>query len=109
MEWGVPQRSFRVERCGTPHYANRTNALVGNWRMRPKAATALVFAALVAWLLVAVRMRGMDDGPGTELGSLGWYLGIWVTMMAAMMLPSATPMVMLFAKVSEQASGRSSL
>ena len=44
----------------------------------------------------------MDAGPGTDLGSLGWYLGIWVTMMAAMMLPSAIPMVMLFAKVSEQ-------
>ena len=37
------------------------------------------------------RMRGMDDGPGTDLGGLGWYLGIWVTMTAAMMLPSAAP------------------
>jgi predicted metal-binding membrane protein len=34
-------------------------------------------------------MRGMDEGPGTDLGGLGWYLGIWVTMTAAMMLPSA--------------------
>jgi predicted metal-binding membrane protein len=42
----------------------------------------------------------MDAGPGTDLGGLGWYLGIWVTMMAAMMLPSAAPMVLLFAKVS---------
>ena len=51
-------------------------------------------------------MRGMDAGPGTDLGSAGWYLGIWVTMMAAMMLPSATPMVLLFSKVSEQSSRR---
>jgi predicted metal-binding membrane protein len=36
-------------------------------------------------------MRGMDEGPGTNLGGLGWYLGIWVTMIAAMMLPSAAP------------------
>jgi predicted metal-binding membrane protein len=36
-------------------------------------------------------MRGMDAGPGTDLGGLGWYLGIWVTMTAAMMLPSAAP------------------
>jgi predicted metal-binding membrane protein len=42
----------------------------------------------------------MDAGPGTALGALGWYVGIWVTMMAAMMLPSAAPMVLLFAKVS---------
>src|SRR2546421_1998452 len=49
-------------------------------------------------------MRGMDMGPGTDLGGLGWFLGIWVTMMAAMMLPSALPMVLLFGRV---ASGRS--
>ena len=30
---------------------------------------------------------------------LGWYLGIWVTMMAAMMLPSAMPMVLFFSKI----------
>ena len=51
----------------------------------------------------------MDGGPGTDLGSLGWYLGIWVTMMAAMMLPSATPMVMLFSKVSRESSRRPSI
>ena len=35
----------------------------------------------------------MDAGPGTDLGGLGWFVGVWVTMMAAMMLPSAVPMV----------------
>src|SRR5690349_3391799 len=75
----------------------------------PSVFTVLVGATLAAWLIVVVRMRGMDAGPGTDLGSIGWYLGIWVTMMAAMMLPSATPMVMLFAKVSEQASRRPGL
>ena len=57
--------------------------------LRPGVVTALVGVTLAAWLLVIVRMRGMDAGPGTDLGSAGWYLGIWVTMMAAMMLPSA--------------------
>src|SRR5437868_9809813 len=47
-------------------------------------------------------MQGMDAGPGTDLGGLGWYLGIWVTMMAAMMLPSAAPMVLLFARISSE-------
>jgi predicted metal-binding membrane protein len=69
-------------------------------------ATALLAAALVAWIVTIDRMRGMDAGPGTELGSLGWYLGIWVTMMAAMMLPSAAPMVLLFAKVSSDRGRR---
>ena len=54
--------------------------------------TILLFGAgTAAWAITVERMRGMDAGPGTELGGLGWYLGIWVTMTAAMMLPSAAP------------------
>ncbi len=72
---------------------------------RPLLLVALVLAgALVAWIITVNRMLGMDAGPGTDLGGLGWYVGIWVTMMAAMMLPSAAPMVLLYAKVAgEQA------
>ena len=43
----------------------------------------------------------MDAGPGTDLGGLGWFLGIWVTMMAAMMLPSVSPMVLAYARVAQ--------
>jgi len=65
------------------------------------AVTALVLAGgLAAWIVTVERMQGMDAGPGTDLGGLGFYLGIWVTMMAAMMLPAAAPMVLLFARVS---------
>ena len=64
-------------------------------------AAWLLWAALVAWIVTAERMRGMDAGPGTDLGGLGWYAGVWVTMMAAMMLPSVAPMVLLFARVSK--------
>jgi predicted metal-binding membrane protein len=69
---------------------------------RARAATlaTLLGVALVAWIVSVERMRGMDAGPGTDLGGLGWYLGIWVTMTAAMMLPSAAPVVSLFAAVS---------
>jgi predicted metal-binding membrane protein len=63
--------------------------------------TALVLGgALVAWILTLERMRGMDAGPGTDLGGLGWFLGLWVTMMAAMMLPSTAPMALFFGHVS---------
>ena len=41
----------------------------------------------------------MDAGPGTDLGGVAWFLGIWVTMMAAMMLPSVSPMVLAYARV----------
>ena len=48
----------------------------------------------------------MDAGPGTELGALGWFLGVWVVMMAAMMLPSVAPTVALYARMTRGA-GRS--
>ena len=62
----------------------------------------LLAAALVAWIVTVNRMWGMDAGPGTDLGGLGWYVGIWVTMMAAMMLPSVVPMVLIFSRVSRE-------
>jgi predicted metal-binding membrane protein len=63
-------------------------------------AALLLSGALVAWIVTVERMRGMDDGPGTHLGGLGWYLGVWVTMTAAMMLPSATPAALDVARAS---------
>ena len=66
----------------------------------------LIAAALVAWIVIVRRMDGMDDGPGTALGGAGWYLGIWITMMAAMMLPSTYPMVLLHAQVARETSPR---
>ena len=53
----------------------------------------LLGTALAAWIVTVGRMRGMDAGPGTDLGGLGWFLGIWLTMTAAMMLPSSALMV----------------
>jgi predicted metal-binding membrane protein len=75
-------------------------------RMTPVVVVFLVAAALVTWIVTVIRMRGMDAGPGTDLGGLGWYVGVWVTMMAAMMLPSAMPMVLLFQQVSGERQRR---
>jgi predicted metal-binding membrane protein len=58
---------------------------------RSRTTIVLVAGAVAAWAVTVDRMRGVDAGPGTDLGGLGWYLGIWVTMTAAMMLPSAAP------------------
>jgi predicted metal-binding membrane protein len=66
---------------------------------------ALLFAlAVVAWWSTAQRMSGMDDGPGTALGALGWFLGVWVVMMAAMMFPSVAPTVALYAQMARRRS-----
>jgi predicted metal-binding membrane protein len=72
-------------------------------------SAALLGGALVAWIVTYQRMHGMDAGPGTDLGGLGWYLGIWVTMTAAMMLPSVAPMVLVFSRVNRERARRGSL
>jgi predicted metal-binding membrane protein len=69
-------------------------------------AAVLLAGALVAWIVTIARMQGMDDGPGTSLGALGWYVGVWVTMTAAMMLPSAAPMVLFFAAIGGERARR---
>jgi predicted metal-binding membrane protein len=62
---------------------------------------ALLFAlAAIGWWSTVDRMRGMDDGPWTALGTFGWFLGVWVVMMAAMMFPSLTPTVALYSRMN---------
>jgi len=64
---------------------------------------ALLFAlGGLAWWSTADRMAGMDAGPGTDLGALGWFLGVWIVMMAAMMLPSVAPTVALYATMTRR-------
>jgi predicted metal-binding membrane protein len=60
---------------------------------------SLLVVAAGAWAVTGDRMGGMDAGPGTELGGLGWFAVVWVTMMAAMMLPSIAPMVLAHARL----------
>lgn len=69
-----------------------------------RVGIGLLAATFVAWALVLAQMRGMDEGPGTDLGTLGSFLGIWLTMMVAMMLPSAAPMVLSFARIRTERS-----
>lgn len=60
-------------------------------------ALFLLAAAAIAWVVTVDRMQGMDAGPGTDLGSFGWFAGVWAVMMAAMMLPSLVPMAGAYA------------
>jgi predicted metal-binding membrane protein len=61
---------------------------------------ALCTLAGVGWWWTAGQMRGMDEGPWTGLGSFGWFLSVWVVMMAAMMFPSVAPTVALYSRMS---------
>ena len=58
----------------------------------------LLAAAACAWALSAGRMAGMDAGPGSELGSAGWFAVTWLVMMTAMMLPAITPVTAAYSR-----------
>jgi predicted metal-binding membrane protein len=71
-------------------------------RARLGLVAALFAVAAVGWVWTARQMRGMDAGPWTTLGGLGWFLGVWVVMMAAMMFPSVAPTVALYARMTKE-------
>jgi predicted metal-binding membrane protein len=63
------------------------------------AATAAAFMATlglaaVCWVLAIRQMSGMDMGVATRLGPFASFVALWVAMMAAMMLPGATPVML---------------
>jgi predicted metal-binding membrane protein len=69
------------------------------------AATAAVLTATLglaaaSWVVAVRRMSGMDMGVATRLGSFGFFVVVWVLMMAAMMLPGAVPAVLRRAHAS---------
>jgi predicted metal-binding membrane protein len=62
----------------------------------------LLALAVLGWWSTADRMQGMDEGPGTPPGALAWFVGVWVVMMAAMMLPSVAPTVALHSRMTRR-------
>ena len=58
------------------------------------ALTATLGLAAVSWVVAVRQMNGMDMGVASQLGSFASFVVLWVTMMAAMMLPAAAPAVL---------------
>ena len=63
---------------------------------KPGHATSIVLVTMLGlaaagWGLAAWLMRGMDMGVASRPGAFGMFVLVWVTMMAAMMLPGAAP------------------
>ena len=58
--------------------------------------------AAVAWWSTIRSMGSMSASPGTDLGALGWFVGVWIVMMAAMMLPSVSPTVALYSRMTKE-------
>jgi predicted metal-binding membrane protein len=71
-------------------------------RERNLILVSLLVLAGIAWVLL-IRQAQADDGMamGLTMGmSAPLFLAIWVVMMAAMMFPTAAPMILVFARVS---------
>jgi predicted metal-binding membrane protein len=73
---------------------------------RQLAVPWIVLAALaaVAWAITVAQARSMGNGPGTMGLALLPFLGLWVAMMAAMMLPSVAPVAVLWTRLISGAS-----
>jgi predicted metal-binding membrane protein len=68
------------------------------------AALVVLAAAAVAWAVMVRQSRSMAEMDGMEmgLGSIESFALAWIVMMAAMMLPSAIPVVLEFARTAER-------
>lgn len=95
----APIRTGPPGRAGRSERGELAAALIAV-RGRAGLVAVLLAAAGLAWWWTADRMAGMDAGPGTSLGTLGWFMGAWVVMMAAMMFPSLAPTTALYARMT---------
>jgi predicted metal-binding membrane protein len=82
-----------------PVLVSRANRGIGQ-ALTATALTATLGLAAAAWVIAVQQMNGMDMGVRTQLGSLGFFVAVWVSMMAAMMLPGAAPAVLRRAHAS---------
>ncbi len=86
----------------------RTTRVAGmRTTMTALAAVALASTLGLAgafWIIAIRRMDGMDMGVATTLGSFKFFLPLWVSMMAAMMLPGTVPAVLRRAYASGRVS-----
>jgi predicted metal-binding membrane protein len=65
--------------------------------------TATLGLAAASWVVAVRQMDGMDMGAATQLGSFTFFIALWLSMMAAMMLPGAAPAALRHARTSGNA------
>src|ERR1700682_2311356 len=63
-------------------------------QLRPAALAVTLGLAVTSWAVAVRQMNGMDMGVATRLGSFAFFVALWISMMAAMMLPGAAPTVL---------------
>jgi predicted metal-binding membrane protein len=80
---------------------SRADVVASRLAVRTRGRAAATAAALIvtlgiagaSWVVAVRQMSAMDMGVATRLGSFGFFVVVWVLMMAAMMLPGAAPAV----------------
>ena len=96
---GFPDRIERTEDIMADRGVTTAGATARTAAMAAALAATLGLAA-ACWVMAVWQMNGMDMGTATQLGSFGFFISVWVLMMAAMMLPGATPAVLRRAQAS---------
>ena len=77
----------------------RAASLSPTARRRIATVAVLGVLAVVAWLASVNQMRGMGMDERFSVGSFGFFIGLWVVMMAAMMFPSVWPTLSLYGTI----------
>ena len=78
-------------------------------QLRHAALTATLGLAAASWVVAVRQMNGMDMGVATRLGSFAFFVVLWVSMMAAMMLPGAAPAVVATRSCQRSCARRAAL
>ena len=78
---------------GFPDRVGRTGGVRAGTAATAAALALTLGLAAASWVVAVRQMSGMDMGVATRLGSFAFFAVVWVTMMAAMMLPGAVPAV----------------
>jgi predicted metal-binding membrane protein len=86
-----------ADHAGPASAARPVHALPPRQLALPWIAVAALAAA--AWAVTLMLAGNMGNGPGTMGLALLPFLGLWVVMMAAMMLPSVTPVAVLWTRL----------
>jgi predicted metal-binding membrane protein len=80
--------------------ASRRAAIESATTTTTAATLTTLGVAAASWVVAVRQMNGMDIGVATELGSFAFFVAVWVSMMAAMMLPGPAPAVSRHARAS---------
>ena len=93
------QQVVRESESGPRLLSPRSAARTSTRTAATAAAVTTLALAAVSWVVALDVMDGMDMGVATELGAFASFIGAWIPMMAAMMLPGVAPAVARRARI----------